>query len=286
MTVTAEQVKSLRARTGAGMMECKNALVQAGGNADEAVEVLRKRGLAQAAKRAGRATGEGLIGLSLSDDRTRGTMVEVNCETDFVARTDDFRALVKEITRVVAEADANADAATLTGPETPIGVRLSEAVAKVGENMAVSRIARLTGDFVARYIHFEKIGVLVAFAGVDASTATSEGFTTFANEIAMQVAATSPLHVSREDVPAATIEGEKAIYRAQLESASKPPAVLDRIIEGKLGSFYEQSVLLEQLSIRPEKSKLKVADLVAEAASTTGRPLRILTFARFKVGEA
>jgi elongation factor Ts len=286
MTVTAEQVKSLRARTGAGMMECKNALVEASGNTDEAVEILRKRGLAQAAKRAGRATGEGLIGILLTDDRTRGTMVEVNCETDFVARTDDFRALVKEITRVAAEADANVDPATLTGPDTPIGRRLSEAMAKVGENMAVSRVARLAGDYIASYVHFEKIGVLVAFGGVDSATATTDVFTTFANEIAMQVAAASPLHVSREEVPAATIEGEKAIYRAQLEAAGKPAAVLDRIIEGKLGSFYEQSVLLEQLSIRPEKSKLKVADLLAEAASATGRPLRILKFARFKVGEA
>ncbi|MGH9158640.1 MAG: translation elongation factor Ts [Vicinamibacteraceae bacterium] len=285
MTVTAEQVKSLRARTGAGMMECKNALVESGGNADEAVEILRKRGLAQAAKRAGRTTGEGLIGIVLSDDRSRGTMVEVNCETDFVARTDDFRALVKEITRAAAKADDTVDPAALTAPGTPIGTRLSEAMAKVGENMAVSRVARLTGDYIASYVHFEKIGVMVAFGGVDAATATSDVFTAFANEIAMQVAAASPLHVSREEVPAATVESEKAIYRAQLEGAGKPAAVLDRIVEGKLTSFYEQSVLLEQLSIRPEKSKLKVADLLAEAASAAGRPLRILTFARFKVGE-
>lgn len=286
MTVTAEQVKSLRARTGAGMMECKNALVAASGNADEAVEILRKRGLAQAAKRSGRATGEGLIGIVLSDDRTRGTMVEVNCETDFVARTDDFRALVKEITRAAAEADAAVEPSALTAPDTPIGRRLSEAIAVVGENMAVSRIARLTGDYIASYVHFEKIGVLVAFGGVDAATATADVFTTFASEMAMQVAAASPLHVSREEVPAATIESEKAVYRAQLEGAGKPAAVLDRIIEGKLGSFYEQSVLLEQFSIRPEKSKLTVADLLAETARATRRPLRLLTFARFKVGEA
>ncbi|MPY87701.1 MAG: elongation factor Ts, partial [Luteitalea sp.] len=175
--------------------------------------------------------------------------------------------------------------ATLTAPDAPIGQRLSAAMAKVGENMAVPRTARLAGDYIASYIHFDKIGVLVAFGGVDDSTASADAFTTFANEIAMQVAAASPLYVSREEVPTEAREREKGIYRAQLEGSGKPAAVLDRIVEGKLGSFYEQVVLLDQPSIRPEKSKLKVADLVAEVAKVTGHPVRIVEFARFKVGE-
>jgi elongation factor Ts len=196
--ITANQVKQLRDKTGAGMMECKAALAEAGGNIDEAVTLLRKRGLAQAAKRAGRATAQGLIGSYLHMGGKIGVLVEVNCESDFVARTEAFQNLVKEV--------------------------------------------------------------------------------------AMHIAAADPKWVQREDVPADAIEKEKSIYRAQMEGSGKPPAVLEKIIEGKLGSYYSQFVLLEQPSIRD--GNVTVAQLVAETSAKTGENITIGRFTRYRVGEA
>jgi elongation factor Ts len=196
-TITADQVKQLRDRTGAGMMECKAALADANGNIDDAITVLRKRGLAQAAKRAGRATAQGLIGSYIHLGGKIGVLVEVNCETDFVARTDDFQSLVKEV--------------------------------------------------------------------------------------AMHIAAADPKWVRREDVPAEAIEKEKAIYRAQMENTGKPANVLDKIIEGKLGSFYSQFVLLEQPSIRD--NSVSIAQLIAQASAKTGENIQIHRFVRFRVGD-
>ncbi|HXH23816.1 MAG TPA: translation elongation factor Ts [Vicinamibacterales bacterium] len=196
-TITADQVKQLRDKTGAGMMECKAALTEANGDMEEAITLLRKRGLAQAARRAGRATVQGLVGCYVHMGGKIGVLVEVNCETDFVARTDDFSALVKEI--------------------------------------------------------------------------------------AMHIAAADPKWVRREDVPAEAIEKEKAIYRAQLEKENKPAHVIDKIIEGKLASFYSQFVLLEQPFVRDDT--ITVGQLVTQAAARTGENIQVSRFARFRVGE-
>jgi elongation factor Ts len=197
MEITAAMVKDLREKTGAGMMECKAALTEANGNMEEAVTLLRKRGLAQAAKRAGRATAQGTIGSYIHMGGKIGVLVEVNCESDFVARTDDFNNLVKEI--------------------------------------------------------------------------------------AMHVAAADPKWVRRDDVPAEAIEKERAIYRAQMEKENKPPQVLDKIIEGKLGSFYAQFVLLDQPYVRD--GAVSVAQVVAQASAKTGENIQISRFVRFRVGE-
>ncbi len=196
-TITADQVKQLREKTGVGMMECKAALTEANGNMDEAVTLLRKRGLAQAAKRAGRTTAQGLIGSYLHMGGKIGVLVELNCESDFVARTEDFQSLLKEV--------------------------------------------------------------------------------------AMHIAAASPSWVRREDVPAEAIEREKGIYRAQMENSGKPAAVLDKIIEGKLGSFYSQFVLLDQPSIRD--GSVSIGQLLAQATAKTGENIQIGRFVRFRVGE-
>ena len=196
MAITAEQVKQLRDKTGAGMMECKAALTEANGNEEEAITLLRKRGLAQAAKRAGRATAQGTIGTYIHLGGRIGVMVEVNCESDFVARTDDFNNLVKEV--------------------------------------------------------------------------------------AMHIAAADPKWVRREEVPAEAIEKEKSIYRAQMESSGKPANVIDKIIEGKLGSFYEQCVLVDQPSIRDPKTT--VNQLLQAAIAKLGENIGIARFVRFKVG--
>ena len=195
--ITAAMVKQLRDQTGAGMMECKAALTEANGNMEEAVTLLRKRGLAQAAKRAGRATAQGVIGSYIHMGGRIGVLVEVNCESDFVARTDDFNNLVKEV--------------------------------------------------------------------------------------AMHIAAADPKWVRREEVPAEAIEKEKAIYRAQMENSGKPANVLEKIIEGKLGSFYSQFVLLDQPSIRD--GSLTVSQIVAQASAKTGENIQIGRFVRYRMGE-
>ena len=198
MEISAAQVKQLRDKTGAGMMECKAALTEANGNMDEAMTLLRKRGLAQAAKRAGRTTAQGAIGSYIHMGGKIGVLVEVNCESDFVARTDDFNNLVKDV--------------------------------------------------------------------------------------AMHIAAASPRWVRREEVPAPEVEKEKAIYRAQMEKEGKPANVMEKIIEGKLGSFYSQFVLLDQPYIRDDK--ITVSQLVAQASAKTGENIQVSRFVRFRVGEA
>jgi elongation factor Ts len=195
--ISAEQVKALRDRTGAGFMECKAALAEAGGDVEQATTILRKRGLAQAQKKAGRATREGLIGSYIHQGGKIGVLVEVNCESDFVARNEEFQRLVKEI--------------------------------------------------------------------------------------AMQIAASSPLYVRREDVPADAVEREKEIFRAQPDVAAKPAAIQDKIIEGRLGSFYAQVVLLEQPSIRDPK--VTVEQMIASTIAKLGENVSVARFVRFKVGE-
>ena len=286
MTITADQVKKLRDQTGAGMMECKAALTEANGDVEEANTILRKRGLASASKKAGRATSEGLIGNRLSADRSSGILVEVNCESDFVARTPDFQQLVQD---VIAEIEKAGDAATdawLKDPNGPVQTLVAAGIAKLGENMAVPRLVRYAGrGYVAQYIHMGgKIGVQVEFAGVTPAVSGRDELQTLAKEIAMQIAAASPQYPSREAVPAPVLDKEKSIYRAQMESSGKPASVLDKIIEGKLGSFYQQVVLPDQPSIRDPKQS--VAAVLAAAAQTLGAPLAVTRFARLKVGEA
>ncbi len=283
--ITADQVKKLRDQTGAGMMECKAALTEANGDFEEANTILRKRGLASAAKKAGRVAKEGLIGHSLSPDRSTGILVEVNCESDFVARTDDFRQLIKD---VLAEIEQTGDAATeawLTDPDGPVRKRVAATIAKLGENMAVPRFVRYAGKgFVGQYIHLGgKLGVQVEIGDVTPATSGREGLTTLVKEIAMQIAAASPGYASREAIPAGVLEKEKSIYRAQMENSGKPANVIDKIVEGKLGSFYQQMVLPDQPSIRDPKMTVK--DVLAAAAKTLGSPVTITRFARLKVGE-
>jgi len=288
-TITADMVKKLRDQTGAGMMDCKNALAEASGDFDEATTILRKKGLASAAKKAGRATSEGLIGNWLSADRSSGILVEVNCESDFVARTADFQQLVKDVLAEIQKAGDAATEAWLKDPKGPVQTRVAAAIGKLGENMAVPRFARFSSQgYVGQYIHAVtgKLGVQVEMGGVTPAIRDREEFTTFVKEIAMQIAGAipSPQYLSRDQVPADVIEKEKAIYRAQMENSGKPPHVIDKIVEGKLGSFYEQVVLPDQPSIRDPK--MTVAQVVAAAARSLGAPVTVNRFVRFKVGES
>ena len=283
--ITADMVKKLRDQTGAGMMECKNALTEADGNLENATTILRKRGLASVAKKAGRTTSEGLIGNRLSADRSSGVLVEVNCESDFVARTPDFQQLIQDVLTEIETAGDAANDAWLKDPQGPVLKRVAPVIAKLGENMAIPRFVRYAGKgYVGQYIHMGgKIGVQVEFGGVTAEMAGREEFQTLAKEIAMQIAAASPGYVSRESVPADVLDKEKSIYRAQMENSGKPANVIDKIVEGKLGSFYQQVVLPDQASIRDPKMTVK--DVLASANKALGGSVTVTRFARLKVGE-
>jgi len=285
MAISAADVKKLRDQTGAGMMDCKTALEEAQGNFDEATTILRKKGLASAAKKAGRATSEGLIGNKVSDDHTTGVLVEVNCETDFVARTDDFQQLIADVLAAIEKAGDSANEAWLLDPSGPVQQRVKAAIGKLGENMAVPRFVRYANHgYVGQYIHVGgKIGVQVEFTGASPAVTGREEFTTLVKEIAMQIAAASPTYVSRSNVPADALEKEKAIYRAQMENSGKPANVIDKIVEGKLGSYYTQVVLPDQPSIRDPK--MTVAQVIAAANKALGTDVSVSRFVRLKVGE-
>jgi elongation factor Ts len=286
MAITADMVKKLRDQTGAGMMECKNALTEANGDFEEANTILRKRGLASAAKKAGRTASEGVIANRVAADHGWGILAEVNCESDFVARTPDFQQLTQN---VLAEIERAGDAATpawLKDPQGPVIKLVAPVIAKLGENMAVSRLVRYahTG-YVGQYIHQGgKIGVMVEFGGATPEIAKRDEFQTLVKEVAMQVAAASPIYATREAVPSDVLEKERSIYRAQMESSGKPANIIDKIVEGKLGSFYKQVVLPDQESIRDPKMSVK--EVLAQASGTLGASISVARFARLKVGEA
>jgi elongation factor Ts len=285
-TITADQVKKLRDQTGAGMMECKTALTEANGDFDEANTILRKRGMATAAKKAGRMATEGLIAYALSADHTVGILAEVNCESDFVARTPDFVQLMENVLAEIEKAGDAANDDWLKDAQGPVVKLVAPVIAKLGENMAVSRFVRYAGrGYVGQYIHLGgKLGVQVEFGAVAPEIAAREEFTTLVKEVAMQIAAVNPRYVSRDAVPADVLEQEKAIYRAQMENSGKPANVIDKIVAGKLGSFYSQFVLPDQESIRDPKTTVK--DVLAAAGKTLGVPLIVTRFARLKVGES
>jgi elongation factor Ts len=287
-TITAADVKKLRDQTGAGMMECKNALTEANGDFEEATTILRKRGLASAAKKAGRSANEGLIAKRVAADHSWGILAEVNCESDFVARTPDFVALMEEVLTEIEKAGDTASEAWLKDPQGPVIKHVAPVIAKLGENMGVSRFVRFAGrGYVGQYIHLGgKIGVMVELAGVTPEIGGRDEFNALVKELAMQVAAASPTYASRAEVPADLLEKEKAIYRAQMEGSGKPANVLEKIIEGKLGSYYKQTVLTDQDSIRDTTGKTSVKDVLAAANKSLGASVSVTRFVRLKVGEA
>jgi elongation factor Ts len=283
MSITAEVVRQLREETGAGMMDCKAALVEATGDMAKAREVLRKKGLAAAAKKASRAASDGAIGSCILEGARAGVIVEVNCETDFVAKTPDFQALVKSIAEHVAH-KAPADVAELLGQPfasgQTVGQAVQEKIAFIKENMVIRRFARFelapgAAGLVAAYIHppAAKVGVLVELGAEAADAAT---LAALAKDVAMHVAAASPLFVAKDEVPADVIEKEKEIYRAQALASGKPANVVDKIAEGKVREYYATFCLLEQPYIREPKTT--VGQLLKGKAS-------VRRFVRLRLGE-
>ncbi len=288
-TISAALVKELRERTGAGMMDCKKALSETGGDLEAAVDWLRKKGLAAAAKKAGRATSEGLIGLWLGE--RAGALVEVNSETDFVARNATFQELVRRILERAPEARGDVEALrNLTLPDSGRSVAedIAETIARVGENINLSRTAFLSVEegLVAGYVHAQsapglgRIGVLVALR----SPAPAEELAELGKQLAMHIAAHSPLAVDRAGLDPELVERERAILREQAKSSGKPESIIEKMVEGRLKKFYQEAVLLEQPFVMdPEQ---RVGEIVEGVAKRIGKPVEVAGFVRMALGEA
>jgi elongation factor Ts len=272
MAITASMVKELRDSTGAGMMDAKKALTETGGDMEAAVDWLRTKGLAKAAKKAGRTAAEGLVGVALSGGR--GVAVEVNSETDFVAKNAEFQALVGAITeKALGVGDVDALKAADLGGKT-VEQTVTDAIAKIGENLSLRRMVTVEGDTVVSYVHnaaaegMGKIGVLVALKGADSG---------IGKQIAMHVAATNPASLGQDDLDPALIEREKAVLTEQARESGKPEAVIEKMIQGRMSKFFEEVTLLGQkFVVNPDLT-------VAEAAKEAG--VEVTGFARVEVGE-
>ena len=280
-------VKELREATGAGMMECKKALTEADGDFDAAVDVLRTRGLAAAAKKAGRATNEGRVNALV--EGKKGAVVQVNCETDFVALTDKFGGYVDTFTKAVIENDP-ADPAALLESEyegEKVQDALTEAIHVIGENMQVSNFKRLevegTGALVP-YIHMGgKIGVLVSFSFNNEATASDEKFLAMGKDVAMQIAATNPVALDEESVPEEVREHEMSIYKAQAAESGKPENIQEKIATGRMKKFYKESCLVDQDFVKdPDQT---VSSYIASVAKELGDEIKVVDFARIALGD-
>jgi len=284
VTISPKMISELRARTSAGMMDCKKALEEAHGDMDKAAEILRARGITKAEKRAGRSASQGLVMIDLAADGATATLVEVNCETDFVARTESFREFTRGLlAHAAAHAPVGADvtAAVLAqgwqGGTTTVEETLKGVSATTGEAMAIRRVARFsaTGGVVGHYLHHnEQVGVLVEVDG-----ATGEAAMALAREVALHVASADPIAVQASEIPAELVERERRIAEEQVAAEGKPEAIRGKIVEGKVKKFTTERSLLEQPFVKDDTRT--VAQLVAAVPGA-----RVVRFARVKVGEA
>jgi elongation factor Ts len=286
--ITAAQVKELREKTGAGMMDCKKALTEAGGDFEEAVKILRKKGLAAAGKKAGRVTSEGLAFADVIGGN--GVAVEVNSETDFVAKNAEFREVVETVARIAAGSKATTvdELVDETWPGDAEGRNVAQAISekilKIGENITIRRFTRFEAtpaSAFGTYIHGNgKIAVLVELRSEAADKAKLESL---ARDVAMHVAAAEPRFLRRDEVTESDLATEREIARDQALKSGKPENVVDKIVSGKMEKYYGENVLLEQPYIREEKTTVK--QLVEQAAKAAGSPVEVARFVRFKVGE-
>ncbi|HUI46003.1 MAG TPA: translation elongation factor Ts [Nitrospirota bacterium] len=274
-TISASTVKDLREKTGVGMMEAKKALEEAGGDFEKAVDILRKKGLSAAAKKATRVASEGVITSSIQNYGKRGVLIEVNSETDFVAKNEDFQNFAKGLAGLVATQKPSDVAALsqLSLDSVNVEARRNALVQKIGENISIRRFVCFeTEGRIAIYLHGNRIGVMVDYTGGDEL---------LGKDIAMHIAAANPLFLSRETVTADILERERAVYEAQAKESGKPAAVIGKIVEGKLEKFYTDSCLMEQVYIKDPDGKLKIKDLLKKA----GDNITLNRFVRYQLGE-
>lgn len=287
--ITAAMVKELREKSGAGMMDCKTALVEAGGNFDEALKILRKKGLAAASKKAGRVTSEGVVQALIGGNV--GVLLELNCETDFVANNVDFRALAQKIAELIASSRAQ-DVESFLGEKWPgdpeghdVAGVIAGKIATIKENISLRRLVRYeTGaaGVLGSYIHANsKIGVLVELEG--ASQTSRSAAETLAREIAMHIAASAPRFLRREDLTPQDLSTEREIARDQALKSGKPENLIDKIVSGKMEKFYGENVLLEQPYIREEKTTIK--QLLAQRGKDANAQVTVKRFTRYQLGE-
>lgn len=284
MAFTAQDVKTLRERTGCGMMDCKKALSECEGDMDKAIELLREKGLAAAAKKAGRIAAEGLVVAMVDEDKKVGVVLELNAETDFVAKNESFVTFVNDVAKtVIASNPADVDALaamTLVGSDMTVADALTEKIQTIGENMKIRRFVRMEGDLIA-YVHGGgRIGVMVQF---DTDVADNAGFNGYAKDVAMQIAAVAPQYLNKADVPAEIVEKEKEILTAQAMNEGKPAAVAEKMVMGRINKFYKEVCLTEQAFIKDDKAS--VAQHTDAVAKEFGGKIALASFVRFEKGE-
>ena len=288
MSITASMVKELREKTGAGMMDCKKALSEVEGDLEQAIDWLRKKGLAAAAKKAGRTAAEGLVGVATQGNR--GAVVELNAETDFVARNEKFQQFVKTVTDLALDAGgdmASLEEAPYPGPGRTVAEELTQQIATIGENMNLRRVAGFEVDpgVVASYVHGQvapgmgKIGVVVALE----SAGNAESLSAFGKQLAMHIAAANPQAVDIVDVDASALEREREVLADQARASGKPEEIIAKMVEGRLRKYYEEVVLLEQVFVIDGETKVRKA--VEAAGKEAGGDVRVVGFARFQLGE-
>lgn len=283
--ITAKLVKELRDRTGAGMMDCKKALTETVGDIEKAVEVLREKGLAAAAKKAGRVAAEGIVKTFISEDNKTGAIVEVNCETDFVADNEEFVALATRVAEMASKTSATTVEEFITekyDEEVTISEALTALIAKLGENMTVRRFEKfkVEAGIVQSYIHGGgRIGVIVELA----CDANSEVLAEVAKDVCMQVAAVNPLFLDKSQVDNESLEKEKEIYRVQALNEGKPEAIVDKMVVGRIQKYYKEVCLLEQVWVK--NGDLTITKYLQEKSKEIGSPISISKFVRFERGE-
>lgn len=291
MNFTAQDVKELREKTGVGMMKCKQALTEADGDMDKAIDILREQGAAVSAKKASRAAAEGAVLAYTDEAKNVSVLIEVNAETDFVGKNEKFQSFVLDCAKTVAEgnpADVEAlEAMNLAGSDRSVKDNLQDLILSIGENMKIRRFERVEG-VCATYIHMGgAVGVLVSF-DADAALADTDDFKTMGKDVAMQVAAMSPLYLNPEAVPADVLAHEKEIMIAQMKEdpkmANKPEQVLAKIVEGKIGKYYKENCLLQQEFVKAENHE-DVEKYVASVAKKLGGSIKVTGFIRYAKGE-
>lgn len=291
MAFTAKDVQALRERTGCGMMDCKKALTEANGDMDKAIELLREKGLAAAAKKAGRIAAEGVVLSYVDEAKKIGVIIEVNAETDFVAKNDKFLAFVEACAKTVAEQNpATVEellACKISGMDATVEEELRDKILTIGENMKIRRFVRYEGDLVT-YIHGGgRIGVMVDFEVEPAELSGKDEFKAMAKDVAMQIAAISPLYLDEQSVPAEVVAKEKEIMMVQIQNdektKNKPAQVIEKMVEGKIKKFYKENCLIDQAFVK--NGDVSVGQFVADTAKALGGKIAVKSFVRFEKGE-
>lgn len=286
MVITAKMVGELRERTGSGMMDCKKALTQTDGDIDKAIEILREKGLAAAAKKAGRIAAEGLVSTYIVEEGNVGAIVEFNCETDFVAQNNDFVQISNGLAKQVALSNINTveellNSKYIENNEATVQEVITGLIAKLGENMSVRRFNKLTANngVVHGYIHGGgRIGVIVSVEGGNSEIARE-----VAKELTLQIAAANPLFLNKEDVTTDSLDKEKEIYRQQALNEGKPEKIVEKMVEGRIQKYYKEVCLVEQLWIRDQD--LTIKKFIENKSKELGSPLKVDKFVRFEKGE-